>query len=54
MSSEENSQFSPEISIKEENYSEDLNPSTVFDCQFPETENQPPEYFFETDHVNFY
>ena len=54
MYSEENSQPSSEISIKEENDNadcEDIIPSKIFDCKFPEMNNQPPEYFFETDHV---
>ena len=54
MSSEDNSQPSSEISIKEENDNadcEDITPSKVFECKFPEMDNQPPEYFFETDHV---
>jgi hypothetical protein len=57
MSSTENSQESLELSSsskreRSDNEDEDeLVPSKMFDCKFPESDNQQPEYFFETDHV---
>ena len=62
MSSTENSQDSLELtssSAKRErsDYDDDedeIVPSKMFDCKFPESDNQQPEYFFETDHVNTY
>jgi hypothetical protein len=61
MSSTENSQDSLELSstssAKRERSSYDeeddeILPSKMFDCKFPQSDNQQPEYFFETDHVN--
>jgi len=61
MSSTENSQDSLELSSsssakrERSNYGDEedeILPSKIFDCKFPQSDNQQPEYFFETDHVN--
>ncbi len=57
MSSTENSQDSLGLSSSSKRERSDyededeLVPSKMFDCKFPESDNQQPEYFFETDHV---
>ncbi len=53
MSSGESSQAISELLTSEENSREEILPSKIFGCQFPNSDNQEEtEYYFETDHVS--
>lgn len=53
MSSGEGTELTSESSTSEENSQQEILPSKLFECKFPNSDSSDqPEYYFETDHVS--